>query len=441
MASGTEENKQVSTCIEQSPSLPLPTCEGHASTENNDPIPTNGVSRFDLTYHLSVIKLAPSTGIFRRLSVIDKLLTPAIFVAMVVGIVIGEFVPSVQEAFDTVQFKSVSLPIAIGLIVMMYPVLTKVKYESLLQLRQSGRSGNSSSWFHHIVISLALNWIVAPFVMLGLAWATLPDLPTFRTGVILVGLARCIAMVLVWNDLAGGDREYCALLVVVNSLLQIVLYGPYAVLFINIIGGAKAQENIHVSYGDVAISVLIYLGIPLSLGFLTRIVLLSTPRSTTFLHKTYIPLVSPLTTIGLLYTIVVMFAYQGHHILHTLGPVFRVFVPLILYFCIMWTIGFGMIWWIWKRWGKGKRAWGYEMASVQAFTAASNNFELAIAVAIAVYGVGSDQALAATIGPLVEVPVLLSITWVSVWLQKRLFHVEHEEGEKIDANGSSNSMP
>ncbi|THH30260.1 hypothetical protein EUX98_g3916 [Antrodiella citrinella] len=376
---------------------------------------------------------------------------------MIIGVIIGEFVPNVQKAFDTVSLKGVSVPIAVGLIVMMWPVLTKVQYESLPRLFTSRRL------VYHIGISLFLNWIVAPFIMLALAWATLPDLPTYRTGVILVGIARCIAMVMIWNQLAGGDANYCAVLVVVNSGLQMVLYGPYAIWFINVIGGAHGQDKIHISYGEVAISVLIYLGIPLSLGIITRTAFLINPRTRPFFYRKFLPLFSPISLIGLLYTILVMFAYQGRHILHNLGPVFRIFVPLVLYFMIMWVLGFSVVYWLGRR-NRARRQyagmcacrgldtntyypektgpdngpvvapssctpqpaqqetgfWGYDMAVVQAFTAGSNNFELAIAIAIAVYGVGSDQALAATIGPLVEVPVLLSLTYLALWLGKRL---------------------
>jgi len=272
-----------------------------------------------------------------------------------------------------------------------------------------------------------LNWIVGPLIMLGLAWATLPDLPTYRTGVIMVGLARCIAMVLVWNQLAQGDANYCAILVVVNSILQIILYSPYALLFINVIGGGS-HSGLRLSYGNVAISVLIYLGIPLAAGVITRFTIWHL-KSKEFLITRFLPLFSPLAFIGLLYTILVMFAYQGHHIIQNLGPVFRVFVPMVLYFIIMWTGAFVFVLWLSRREGKAG-LWGYDMAVVQAFTAGSNNFELAIAVAIAVYGVGSDQALAATIGPLVEVPVLLALTWVSLFLRTRLTWKRVEEAEK-----------
>ncbi|KAG5640808.1 hypothetical protein DXG03_006955 [Asterophora parasitica] len=361
-------------------------------------------------------------GILKELSLLDKLLSPLIVVVMIIGVVIGVFVPNVQKAFDTVRFDSVSVPIAIGLIVMMWPILTKVQYEQLPKLFTSSRI-----WLH-IGISLFLNWIVGPFIMLAVAWATLPELPTYRTGVILVGLARCIAMVMIWNQLARGDSEYCAILVIVNSVLQIILYSPYALLFINTIGG-KSQAGVHVSYGDVAVSVLIYLGIPLAAGVVTRYSVWYL-TSKTFLEKKFLPAFSPLALLGLLYTILVMFAYQGHHILHNLGHVFRVFVPMILYFVIMWSAAFAFIFYLTRKESGPHNRFGYEMAVVQSFTAGSNNFELAIAVAIAVYGVDSDQALAATIGPLVEVPVLLSLTWVALLLGRRLNWKRKEERPK-----------
>ncbi|KAI0072390.1 arsenical-resistance protein ACR3 [Panus rudis PR-1116 ss-1] len=342
---------------------------------------------------------------------------------MIVGVIIGEFVPNVQNAFDTVRFQSVSVPIAIGLLVMMWPILTKVEYEAIPQLFRT------KALYKHILISFILNWIIGPLIMLALAWATLPDLPTYRAGVIMVGLARCIAMVMIWNQLAGGDANYCAILVVVNSVLQIVLYSPYSLLFVNIIGGGKGDE-LHLEYGEVAISVLIYLGIPLGLGILTRFGVLAV-ASRHFFHHRFLPIFSPLALIGLIYTILVMFAYQGHHILHTLGPVFRVFVPMILYFAIMWTAAFALVWKLSRKKG-GEKTYSYEMAAVQAFTAGSNNFELAIAVTIAVYGVGSDQALAATIGPLVEVPVLLALTWVALLLKEKVYKPQDGLGPELE---------
>lgn len=275
--------------------------------------------------------------------------------------------------------------IAIGLIVMMWPILTKVKYEALSRILLSRRL-----WMH-MGISMILNWIIGPLIMLGLAWATLPDLPTYRTGVILVGLARCIAMVMVWNQLAGGDSEYCAILVVANSVLQIILYSPYAVLFVNVVG--HTEQGVHLAYGSVAISVLIvsflsirmiimltirqYLGIPLLAGVITRFTVIRL-KSKEFFDTAFAPRFSPLSFIGLLYTIIVMFAYQGHHIVQNLGPVFRVFVPMILYFVIMWTSAFALVFFLARReFRKGNTDSGnfsYELAVVQAFTAGSNNF-------------------------------------------------------------------
>ncbi|KAF7977754.1 hypothetical protein HWV62_2846 [Athelia sp. TMB] len=371
-------------------------------------------------------------ALFKKLSILDRLLTPAILVCMIIGVIIGVYTPNVQEAFDTVRFQSVSVRKQPSLSVAeSVPNLPQVQYEAIPKIFSSRRI-----WIH-IGMSLFLNWIVGPFIMLGLAWATLPDLPTYRTGVIMVGLARCIAMVLIWNRLAGGDENYCAILVVINSVLQIVLYSPYALLFVNVIGGA-GEQGVHVTYGNVAISVLIYLGIPLVAGVATRYAVWYF-TSKEFLNTRFLPWFSPLALLGLLYTIIVMFAYQGHHIVHNIGPVFRVFVPMILYFTIMWFGSFFLVLWLSRREaGTDAHMWGYEMAVVQSFTAGSNNFvsvsrrrvqkrltdparqELAIAVTIAVYSVGSDQALAATIGPLIEVPVLLALTWVSLFLGDRL---------------------
>ncbi|KAJ7243152.1 sodium bile acid symporter family-domain-containing protein [Mycena haematopus] len=329
---------------------------------------------------------------------------------MIIGVVIGEYVPTVQEAFDLARFDGVSIPIVIGLIIMMWPVLTKVQYEIIPQIF------TSSGIWTHIGISMLFNWMVGPFVMLGLAWATLPDLPTYRTGVIMVGMARCIAMVLIWCQLAKGNGNYCAILVVINSVLQVILYSPYMLLFVNVFGGRDVAHT-HLDYGRVAISVLIYLGIPLVAGVITRYTVWFF-TSKRFLEERFVPMFGPVALLGLLYTILVLFAYQGHHIVQNIGHVFRVFVPMVLYFIVMWSSAFGLIYWLGRR-GKSNRM-EYEMAVVQAFTAGSNNFELAIAVAIANYGVGSDEALAATIGPLVEVPVLVALTWVALYLQRRL---------------------
>ncbi|OBZ67159.1 Arsenite resistance protein ArsB [Grifola frondosa] len=244
---------------------------------------------------------------------------------MIVGVIIGEFVPNVQNAFDTVRFHSVSVPIAIGLIVMMWPILTKVQYEALPHMLPTW------TMLTHILISFVLNWLIGPFVMLGLAWATLPDLPTYRTGVIMPAESQLLRHPR-RHQQHPADRPLLS----------------FAIFFVNVIGGERAGSAIHVSYGNVAISVLIYLGIPLGAGLLTRAIMLRF-TSHTFFYDRFLPIFSPLALLGLLYTILVMFAYQGHHILHNLGPVFRVFVPLILYFIIMWTSAFAFIWWCGKK--------------------------------------------------------------------------------------------
>ncbi|KAI9489750.1 arsenical-resistance protein [Zychaea mexicana] len=326
---------------------------------------------------------------------------------MIVGVLIGYYVPGVQESFETVQFASVSVPIAIGLLIMMYPVLCKVQYErmpSILMTKQV--------WIQ-MAISIFLNWVVGPIIMTALAWATLPDLPEFRTGVVMVGLARCIAMVFIWNHLAGGDADYCAMLVCVNSIFQIALFSPYSVLFINIVPswfGAPTDDAINVDIWPVAQSVLIYLGIPLAAGIVTRFGFMCT-MGRSWYEKNFLPYVGPWALIGLLYTIVVMFANQGHQIIEHIGSVFRVAVPLFVYFVLMFFIPFF-----------GLKAIGmpYELVVTQSFTAGSNNFELAIAVAVGTYGINSQQALAATIGPLIEVPVLLALTYVALHLQKKM---------------------
>ncbi|KAI8332080.1 arsenical-resistance protein [Chlamydoabsidia padenii] len=311
---------------------------------------------------------------------------------MVVGVLIGYYVPNVQPAFATVSFGSVSVPIAIGLLVMMYPILCKVQYERLYSILS-----DRAVWVQ-MLISLGLNWVIGPIVMTGLAWATLPDLPGFRTGVVMVGLARCIAMVMIWNQLSGGDSNYCAILVAVNSILQIALFSPYALLFINIIPswfGAHQEESIQqLSIWPVAQSVLIYLGIPLVAGVVTRFSLRRLKGSQWY-DSVFLPHFGPLALIGLIYTIVVMFANQGHNIIDNIGSVCRVAVPLFVYFIIMFFLTFFTLWFM---------GLDYSLIVTQAFTAGSNNFELAIAVSVSTFGINSDQALAATIGPLIEVP-------------------------------------
>jgi len=353
--------------------------------------------------------------LFRSLGFLDRYLAAFIFLAMLMGVLLGVYrEDDVHRAFSGAQWQGVSIPILIGLLLMMWPVLTKISYESLPSLFRKRQI------WTHIVLSILLNWIVAPLVMLGLAWATLPEeaLERERKGVILVGVARCIAMVLIWNGLACGDAEYCAILVGVNSLLQMVLFSPYALLFLNILGGSSSPALV-LSYSSVATSVGIYLGIPLGAGILTRLIIKHTlsPASQTRFFRYF----SPLALLGLLYTIIILFASQGQQIASNPGSVFRIFVPLILYFFVLWSSTFFGLYYLGRtRRGMALGLGGYDKAVVQAFTAGSNNFELAIAVAVASFGTESPEALAATIGPLVEVPVLLGLTYVALLLRKKL---------------------
>ncbi|KAI9244625.1 arsenical-resistance protein [Sporodiniella umbellata] len=325
---------------------------------------------------------------------------------MIIGILIGYFVPGVQHSFKTVQFGSVSVPIAIGLLIMMYPVLCKVQYEKMHIILFK-----KQIWIQ-IGISIFINWIVGPIIMTGLAWLCLYDLPELRTGIVMVGLARCIAMVLIWVSIAEGDSDYGAILVVINAILQIALYSPYAVLFINIIPswfGAKIDQSVNVSIGSIAQSVLIYLGIPLVAGIITRFGLKKLQGPHWYEHK-FMPVFESLALIGLLYTIIVMFANQGHQIIDTIGPVCRSAVPLICYFIITFFLAFFTL----------KPFLPYDLVVTQSFTASSNNFELAMAVAIGTFGIDSKEALATTIGPLIEVPVLVVLSYMCLYLKKKL---------------------
>ncbi|KAF8598525.1 arsenical-resistance protein [Ceratobasidium sp. AG-I] len=354
-----------------------------------------------------------AAALFKSLSFLDRYLAVFILLAMITGVLIGVYKEEgVQRAFAGASWQGTSVPILLGLLIMMWPVLTKVQYERLPAIFV-----RRDIWLH-IGISLVLNWIIAPLIMLALAWATLPEpsLERERKGVILVGVARCIAMVLIWNGLACGDPEYCAILVCVNSILQVVLFSPYALLFLNILGGGSSS-SLHLDYSHTAASVGIYLGIPLAAGIVTRYVMKKLLSRSGF--DRFLKLFGPLALIGLLYTIVVLFAFQGHRIVQNIGSVFRIFVPLILYFFIVWSSTFFGLYFLNRR-RTGPNFGGYEKAVVQAFTAGSNNFELAIAVAIASFGTNSPEALAATIGPLVEVPVLLALTYVALWLRGRL---------------------
>jgi ACR3 family arsenite transporter len=338
----------------------------------------------------------------KGLSFLDRFLVVWIILAMAIGIILGNTVPSTGPTLQKGEFVGVSLPIAIGLLVMMYPILCKVRYETLHLLLST-----RALWIQ-ILISFILNWIIAPLFMVGLAWAFLPDRQDLREGLIFVGIARCIAMVLIWTDLAKGDGDYCAVLVAFNSILQIVLFAPFAVFYIHVVSGSDDESN-PVIYSKVAQSVGVFLGIPLGAAVLTRLVLLKLLGEATY-QRRFIRYIGPWSLIGLIYTIIVLFASQGEHVVSQITSVLRVCAPLVVYFLVMFS---ATVWLCWKL------GFGYRVSCTQSFTAASNNFELAIAVVVAVYGAGSGQALASTVGPLIEVPVLVLLVYVLQWVKKR----------------------
>ncbi|KAL4871518.1 hypothetical protein BDV12DRAFT_23534 [Aspergillus spectabilis] len=340
-------------------------------------------------------------SIFQQLGILDRFLAVWIFLAMAIGIILGNFVPNTSEALEKGKFVDVSIPIAVGLLVMMYPILCKVRFETL------HRSFREKGLWIQVGFSIIVNWIVAPLFMLGLSWAFLPDERGLREGLILVGIARCIAMVLIWTGLAGGDGDYCAILVAINSILQMVLFAPLAILFINVIGGS--DTGVTIDYSLAAKSVGVFLGIPLGAAILTRFSL-RLLISEKWYDTVFLKWLSPWSLIGLLFTILVLFASQGEQVVHQIVSVVRVAAPLIVYFSVIFLTTLAMT----RRLG-----FGYKLSCTQSFTAASNNFELAIAVAIAAFGVDSDQALAATVGPLIEVPVLLGLVYVVKWIARR----------------------
>ncbi|PBP28358.1 Arsenite resistance protein ArsB [Diplocarpon rosae] len=334
------------------------------------------------------------TSVFRSLGWLDRFLALWIFLAMTIGIVLGNFVPKTGPALQKGKFVGVSIPIAVGLLVMMYPILCKVRFETLHHVLRK-----KDIWTQ-ILFSVAVNWIVAPLLMVRISWAFLPEKGGLREGLILVGLARCIAMVLIWTGLAGGDNEYCAILVAINSLLQIVLYAPLALLFIKVISGEEGTMDIE--YATVAKSVAVFLGLPLAAAVLTRFTLRKLAGAAWYEHV-FLKWAAPWSLIGLLFTILILFASQGRQVVHQIVSVVRVAAPLIVYFAIIFFATLLVT---------CKLGFGYKLAATQSFTAASNNFELAIAVAVATYGPDSDQALACTVGPLIEVPVLLGLVYV-----------------------------
>ena len=340
-----------------------------------------------------------------RLSTLDRFLPVWIGLAMVAGLLLGRGVPGLDSALGAVEIDGISLPIAVGLLVMMYPVLAKVRYDKLDTVTADKPM---------LVSSLVLNWVVGPALMFALAWLLLPDLPEFRTGLIIVGLARCIAMVIIWNDLACGDREAAAVLVALNSVFQVIAFAGLGWFYLEILPGWLGLETsaLDVSAWQIAKSVLVFLGVPLLAGYLSRR-LGERAKGREWYESSFLPKVGPLALIGLLFTIVVLFALQGDQITSKPLDVVRIALPLLVYFALMWGGGYAL--------GKGL-GMTYERTTTLAFTAAGNNFELAIAVAIATFGVTSGQALAGVVGPLIEVPVLVGLVYVSLALRSRFPH-------------------
>lgn len=350
-------------------------------------------------------QLAPGEApVLEKLPALDRLLPVWIGAAMIGGLLLGRLIPGLNDALDTVKVGSVSLPIAIGLLAMMYPVLAKVRYSKIGEVATDRRL---------MTTSLVLNWIIGPAIMFALAWLLLPDLPEYRTGLIVIGLARCIAMVLIWNDLACGDREAAAVLVAINSVFQIVAYALLGYFYLELLPTWLGLDTatLDVSMWEIAKIVLVFLGIPLVAGYLTRL-WGERSRGVEWYENRFLPKIAPWALYGLLFTIVILFALQGETITARPLDVLRMALPLLIYFILMWVVSFAL----------GLRLkMSYPKNTAMSFTAASNNFELAIAVAIGVFGVTSGEALAGVVGPLIEVPVLVGLVYVALWARRRFY--------------------
>lgn len=350
---------------------------------------------------------APAVLTAPRMSTLDKYLPVWIGIAMVAGLLLGRFIPGVSGILTSLEVGGISVPIALGLLVMIYPVLAKVRYD-----RMASVTGDKKL----LVSSLVLNWVVGPAFMFALAWIFLPDLPEFRTGLIIVGLARCIAMVVIWNDLACGDREATAVLVAINSVFQVFAFSLLGWFYLTVLPGwlGLDTQGLDVSMWEIALNVLIFLGVPLIAGFASRY-FGEKRRGRDWYEEKFLPRIGPWALYGLLFTIVLLFALQGEAILTSPLDVVRIAIPLLIYFGVMWFVGMIV--------GKGIGL-GYARSAALAFTASGNNFELAIAVAIGTFGATSGQALAGVVGPLIEVPILVGLAYVSLWLARRWFHTD-----------------